>query len=228
MKQPVLIYGAAGLGSLVHDILLQGEEYDPIAYLDSDVSKQGTIIGGLPVAGDLTAVESFIIRGVTAAIVAIGDGRLRAAYAEELTRRGIALISAVHPLCSIALSARIGEHVIVGPRASICVNAQVGAHAIISAGCIVDHDCMLDEGAFLHPAVRLAGAVRVGRNATLAIGSSVIPGRVIGAGSHVGAGAVVIRDVPPGRRVSGAPATLDDTARSHFVADAGDCPAISQ
>jgi len=46
----------------------------------------------------------------------------------------------------------------------------------------------------------------VGSRAMLGVGASVIPGVRIGEGAVVGAGSVVLRDVPPGETVAGAPA----------------------
>ncbi|MFN0135796.1 MAG: NeuD/PglB/VioB family sugar acetyltransferase [Phycisphaerae bacterium] len=215
----VLIYGASGLGSLTLDILMVAGQFRPIGFLDSDREKLGTIVDGLPVLGGLDAISATRIARLAGIVVAVGDGRVRAALGDECRRRGLQLISAIHPLASISPSATVGAHVIIGARSTVCVNVSIGDHAIISAGCIVDHDCVLEQGAFLHPAVRLAGGVRVGRNAVLHIGSSVIPGRKIGDAALVGPGSVVIRDVPSGLSVQGVPAQQSVSDTSRFVAD---------
>lgn len=218
MTTDVLIYGAGGLGSLAHDILLQQERYRPIGFLDSDQERVGTIVDGLPVIGDLNALTEARARRISGIVVAIGDGRVRAEIGEECRRRGVELVSAIHPLASISPSAALGRHLIIGARSNICVNVRIGDHTIISAGCIVDHDCVLESGAFLHPAVRLAGGVCVGRNAVLQIGASVIPGLKIGDAAIVGPGSVVIRDVPSGLAVNGVPAQQPLRDESRFVA----------
>jgi acetyltransferase EpsM len=48
--------------------------------------------------------------------------------------------------------------------------------------------------------------VRVGKGAALGVGACVVPGRSVGDWAIVDPGSVVIRDVPPAARVSGAPA----------------------
>lgn len=200
------IFGAGGLGQLVHDIVRQHPEAQVVGFLDSDTALHKRTRDGLTVLGGLSAVERLRWAGLTHAIVAIGENRLRVQIAAALQERGLELASAIHPLASFARTSRLGAHVVVGPRATVCVHADIGEHCVISAGAIVEHDVRIGAGAFLHPAVRLAGGVHVGAGATLEIGASVIPGVRIGAGARVGAGSVVIRDVPSGARVSGVPA----------------------
>jgi sugar O-acyltransferase (sialic acid O-acetyltransferase NeuD family) len=215
--EDVAIYGAGGFGSEVQDILRQGSQYRPVAYLDSDTAKHGTIVGELPVLGGLAKVEELQRQGVHCIVVAIGDNLTRAAHAETLYAHGMRLISAIHPLASISPSAKLGEHVIIGPRATVCVHVSVGSHAVLSAGAICDHNAEIGIGAFLGPAVRLAGGVKIGEFARLEIGATVIPGRMVGNSAQVEAGAVVIRDVPPGARVAGIPATPCHAFGSRFV-----------
>ena len=213
------IFGAGGLGCLVHDILLQTKRYRPVAFLDSDPRKHGRTIDGLKVRGGIEQVPALRRTGVTAVIVAIGDGYVRGRLAEQLRQQGMSLVSAIHPLASIAPSARLGDHLIIGARAIVCVHASVGNHCVLLAGSIVEHDNQLGTGVFLHPAVRLAGGVSIGDYANIAIGSCVIPYRKVGREARVEAGAVVIRDVIPGMTVGGAPAVRTGTGTSRFVRD---------
>jgi sugar O-acyltransferase (sialic acid O-acetyltransferase NeuD family) len=218
----VVIFGAGGLGGLVHDTLLQAGTYRPTAFLDSDPRKHGRIIDGLAVRGSLERVSALRREGTAAVIVAIGNSRVRVRVAEQLRASGMRLVSAIHPLASIASTATLGDHLIIGARAIVCVHASIDDHCVLSTGSIVEHDNQLDRGVFLHPAVRLAGGVRVGEYATLGIGASVIPYRKVGRGARVEAGAVVIQDVIPGSVVAGAPAVRVGNDTPHFIqSDAG-------
>lgn len=213
------IFGAGGLGLLVHDTLRQIGHWRVAAFVDSNAALHGTRIDGVPVAGGMDCVAQLLRRGVRNGIVAIGFNETRTRIAQELRELGVQLVSVVHPLANIAPSARVGEHVLIGPRATICVHARVGAHAVISAAAIVEHDNVLAEGVFLHPAARLAGGVRVDQFATIGIGASVIPGRRIGAAARVEAGSVVIADVAPHSIVAGIPAR-ETRPRGAFEPDA--------
>jgi sugar O-acyltransferase (sialic acid O-acetyltransferase NeuD family) len=206
--EPIAIFGAGGLGCLVHDILLQIGRFRIVAFLDSDRERHGREIDGLPVLGGMDIVSTLPCSGVEKIVVAIGDNHARVLVAETLRRAGLQLASAIHPLASISPTALLGEHLIIGPRVTVCVHARIGAHCVLSAGAIVEHDNELGTGVFLHPAVRLAGTVKIEDGATVCIGASIIPGRRIGRWSRVEPGSVVIRDVPPDTIVGGAPATV--------------------
>ena len=223
--EDVVIYGAGGLGCLVQDILIQAGQYRPVAFLDSDPAKHGTNVMNMPVRGGGEQIAALLDAGVRGAIVAIGENVARVAVAETLAAHGLQLFSAIHPLASISRSAQIGEHVIIGPRAIVCVHVRIGAHTVLSAGAIAEHDNVVGRGVFLYPAVRLAGTVTVDDFATVGIGASVIPGRRVGRGAYVEPGAVVIHDVPPNTTVGGVPAERRAGPRSRFVAN---CPPSPQ
>lgn len=204
--QPVLIFGAGGLGQLVLETVRQANQFQPVGFCDSEPRLTNRVIDGVPVLGGWDAAAAAHRRGIRHAVVAVGFPPERVELAEQLAVVGFSLISAVHPLATIAPTARLGPHVLIGPRVTVCVHAEIGAHCIVSAGSIIEHDNRLGVAAFLHPAVRLAGGVTVGDYATLGIGCCVIPGRSVGAHAHVAPGAVVIRNVPESGRVAGAPA----------------------
>jgi len=215
----LVIFGAGGLGRLVYDTLLQAGRFCPIAFLDSDAGKRGQTIDGVAVRGGMEQVPALRRDGVTAITVAIGDSYVRVRLAELLRRQGMRLVSAIHPLATIAPSARLGNHLIAGARTIICAHASVADHCVLSTGSIVEHDNQLGIGVFLHPAVRLAGGVKIDDYAILGIGSCVIPYRQVGSAARVEPGGVVIRDVLPGTTVSGAPATRCGDKESYFVRD---------
>ncbi len=213
----VAIFGVGGLGRLVLDTFLQTDCFRPVALLDSDPRKHGQTVDGLTVHGGLEQVPALRRRGISTIIVAIGDSRVRVRLAERLRQQGMRLASAIHPLTSIAPSARLGDHVIAGARTIICAHASVGDHCVLSTGSIVEHDNQLGTGVFLHPAVRLAGGVTIDDYASLGIGACVIPYRRVGSGARVEPGSVVIRDVLPGTTVSGAPAARLARETSSFI-----------
>ncbi len=151
--QPVAIFGAGGLGRMVRDILLQSAAVRPAVFLDSDQDKHGLEIDGLPVIGGLERLGEVRERGLSGVVVAIGDNDVRIELAEEIRARGLRLISAIHPSAIRSPTVACGEHVIMGPRAALCVHAVIGAHVIIGAGAIVEHDNHIGAGASLAPAV---------------------------------------------------------------------------
>jgi sugar O-acyltransferase (sialic acid O-acetyltransferase NeuD family) len=213
----VAIYGSGGLGRVVRDVLLAGQRHRVVAFLDSDEARHGTKVDGLDVCAGAEHVNRLLKDGQIGVVVAIGDNHTRVAIAEQLRQHGVPLISAIHPLATVAPSARLGDHLIIAARATVCVHAEIASHCVISTGAIVEHDNCLECGVFLHPAVRLAGGVTVQERATLGIGACVIPYRRIGHRALVEPGSVVIREVLPGTTVGGVPAARRADGPSRFV-----------
>jgi len=203
----VAIFGAGGLGAVVYDILVAGGRFAPALLVDRTPAEASCLHTGLELVGSERAAQILRERRIRHAVVAIGETEERARVAAALAAQGIELVSAIHPSAAIAGSARLGDAVIIGPRATVCVHARVDDLAIVSTGAIVEHDNRIGVAAVLHPAVRLAGGVEVGPHAVLGIGACVIPGRKIGERARVEPGSVVIRDVLPGDTVGGVPAT---------------------
>lgn len=79
----------------------------------------------------------------------------------------------------------------------------------IEDNCAVDnlvhiaHDCHLGRGSQVTACALLAGRVTVGENGYVGPNATISNGITIGAGAQVTLGAVVIRDVPPGEKVTG-------------------------
>jgi UDP-perosamine 4-acetyltransferase len=209
----VAIFGAGGLGRMVRDILCQAGRHRPVAFLDSDERKWRQRVDDLPVIGGTDAWPRLRDDGVRGLIVAIGNNAVRRRLATDLQARGAELVSAIHPLASIARTARLDQHVIVGPRVCICVHAAIGPHGVLSSGAIIEHDNVIGTAAFIHPAVRLAGGVLVEDEAVLGIGACVIPGRRVGRRAIVEPGAVVINHVAAEEIVGGVPAVARAAAQ---------------
>jgi UDP-perosamine 4-acetyltransferase len=205
----ILIIGAGGHGKVVLDILRAGGRYEPVGYLDADPALAGTTVGGLPVLGAANLLPKLRQQQkVRSAIVAIGDNRTRARYAQLLREQGFELINAVHPSAVVSPTARLGANVVVAAGAVICTEAVVGDSTIINTAAIVDHEVQVGDATHVSPGVCLAGRVRVGASAFLGIGAQVLPCLSVGEGATVGAGAVVIRDVPPFATAVGVPARV--------------------
>ena len=204
-----LIVGAGGHGKVVLDILRAGGQHRPVGFVDADPRLHGTTVGGLPVLGGVHQLTRLVgPHKVAAAIIAIGDNRARAGYADAVLAAGLQLATAVHPSAVVAESAVLGRNVVVAAGAVVCAEARIGDHAIVNTGATVDHECDVGPGVHVCPGAHLAGRVRVEAGAVIGLGANVIQCLRVGAGATVGAGAVVIRDVPPGVTVVGVPARV--------------------
>jgi UDP-perosamine 4-acetyltransferase len=205
----IVIIGAGGHGKVVLDILRVGGRYEPVGFLDADPVLAGTTVGGLPVLGAANLLPRLRQQQkVRAGIVAIGDNRTRALYAQLLREQGFDLITAVHPSAVVSPNARLGANVVVAAGAVICTEAVIGDSAIINTAAIVDHEVQVGAATHVSPGVCLAGRVSVGPSALLGIGAQVLPCLSVGEGATVGAGSVVLQDVPAFATAVGVPARV--------------------
>lgn len=203
----VVIIGAGGHGRVVLDIVRATGRYTPAGFIDADAARAGSTFAGLPVFGPIHLLPRLLKQqNVTHAIVAIGDNRARARYAELVRANGMELASAIHPSAVVSPNAVLGRNICVCPNAVIQTDARIGDSAIINTAAVVEHECVLGEAVHVAPGALLAGRVEVGDGAFLGLGARVIPCMKIGAHATVGAGAVVIEDVPPDATVVGVPA----------------------
>jgi len=202
----VAIIGAGGHGRVVLDIIRSAGVHRPVGFIDGNPLLQGRRIDGLPVLGDLSALEKLKFDGLEGAIVAIGDNGIRREYVETIDGFDLTLVNAIHPSANVASNCSIGSNVVIAAGSVTCAHCQIGNSVILNTGCVVDHETVVGNAAHVCPGARLAGRVIVESGAFIGIGATVIQNLRIGSDAVVGAGAVVIRDVPPGSTVVGVPA----------------------
>jgi sugar O-acyltransferase (sialic acid O-acetyltransferase NeuD family) len=206
MSQRLLIIGAGGHGKVVAD-LVTALRHTAVGFVDGDPARVGQIVGGIPIVGAMNRLEHLAREfDADAAVVAIGDNRVRLEHLRELRRTGLRGVTLVHPHATVAHSATLGEGTVICAGARICADATIGDGGIVNTNAVVDHECVLEPACHVCPAAALAGRVSLGQGAFVGIGASVIQCLSIGAWSTVGAGATVTRDVEPGSTVVGTPA----------------------
>jgi UDP-perosamine 4-acetyltransferase len=203
----ILIVGAGGHGKVVLDILKAAGAHRPVGFLDADPSLAGSSLHGLTVLGQVNLLPKLKSKA-RGAIVAIGDNRARARYADMLRTEGYELISAIHPRACVSPSAKLGGSVVIAAGASVGADAELGDCVIVNTSAVVEHECRIESAAHICPAAALAGRVRVGEMAFVGLGCRVIQCLKIGRHATVGAGAVVIADVPDYSTVVGVPARV--------------------
>jgi acetyltransferase EpsM len=203
MNNPLLIWGAGGHSRVVLDIVRGIGRFEPIVFIDDDLSKAGLAFCECPIIGGPDILHQF---AGSAFVIAVGDNRTRARCFDRALDNGLLPAALVHPTAVIAPSARIGRGTIVMPGVIVNAGAVIGENCIINSGAIIEHDCRIGSHAHVSPRVVLGGGVTVGPLAHVGIGAVVLPGAVIGEESIVGAGAVVLKEAPAHSTVVGVPA----------------------
>ena len=204
----IVIIGAGGHGKVVLDILHLANQVNPVGFIDADPALAGTMICGLPVLGAINMLPKLRGQKIKAAIVAIGDNRIRPSYAKMVQEAGLDLINAIHPAAFVSPTATLGKNVVIAAGAVVSTEAKIADSVIINTSATVDHECEIGPAAHICPGARIAGRVRIGAGAFIGTGAIIIPCLSIGEHTMIAAGAVVIRDIPPYAVVMGVPAKV--------------------
>ncbi len=207
MENPVIIFGAKGLGPVALDIFLQNKVV-VYGFLDDDASLHGTEVDHVAVLGrpDDDGFLKLIGRKCEA-FVAVDDNRYRKTLVSMLNeRRKVMPVNALHERAYLASSMTMGHGNFVNVGASLGAFVQIGHHNLVQAG------ATLDYGVTLGDFVQVGAGSVVGAGATLAdevfvgSGAVIVPGIKVGKGARIGAGSVVIENVAAKATVFGNPA----------------------
>lgn len=201
----VAVAGAGGMGREALAWLRDARpDVEPVAFLTANRPEIPTGADvGLPV---LRSFRELLDLGVSAVVLAIGEGAVRRRVAGEAEEAALPLLTVIHPAAFIGPGVVAGPGVTVAPGAVLTRDVRLGVGAIVNFQAAIGHDCQIADFAFIGPGAILAGDVRVGEGAMVGAGAVLLPGRVIGERATVGAGSVVTRDVPSGCVVIGNPA----------------------
>lgn len=209
-EQPrkLLVFGAGGHAKSVIAAIDAGSEQEVAAILTEVEAEAGSSLLGHPVVHRAAGVAWARSAGVSHAIVAIGDNRVRARIGQSLAAEGFTLATVIHPLAWVAPAATIGPGSFVHVFAVVGPASSIGPGSIISAHAVVGHDTMVGAWAHLTPGTRIGGGATIGEGAFLGMGCTVLPRVKIGAHASVGANSVVHKDIPEGAIVAGNPARM--------------------
>jgi UDP-perosamine 4-acetyltransferase len=200
---PIIVVGAGSHAKVIIE-LLRAAGWQPAGVVDPAPSQPALF--GVPVLGGDEVLPRLRSEGLATACVALGGNSLRQTIGQRLRDLGFAQPTAIHPAAFISPSARIGAGTVVMARAVVGTDANVADWAIINTNAVIEHDNRIGEAAHIAPGCALAGNVVVGTLALVGVGCAVRPGITIGERAIVGAGSAVVRDVPAGIVVAGAPA----------------------
>ena len=94
----IVIVGAGGHGRVVLDIFRDNHQFAIAGFLDSNVKVHGAYISDKKVLGDISMIPQLHDLGIGGAIIAIGDNRIRCAYAEAFEKASCGISPAVSAL----------------------------------------------------------------------------------------------------------------------------------
>jgi sugar O-acyltransferase (sialic acid O-acetyltransferase NeuD family) len=206
-KNPVIIFGAKGLGRVALDIF-QSNDVVVYCFLDDDETLHGKEISDIAVLGG-TDDEGFLkyLGKKCSAFVASDDNKYRESLVEMLKNdHKVMPVNAIHSLAYISELAFIGHGNMVNAGVVVNSNVRIGSHCIISCGALIDFDTELEDFVQLGVGSIINSGVKIGKGAFIGSGVTVVSGVTIGKKARIGAGSVVVADVKAGETVFGNPA----------------------
>jgi UDP-perosamine 4-acetyltransferase len=204
--RPILGFGSGGHCKVVIEIIRRLGVWEISGLLDTDESRAGEIVGGVPVLGNDDMAAKLFAKGIRTAFVgigSIGSTESRRNVFSILRGLGFELPVLVHPSASVAFDTMIGPGTCLMPGVIVNPGACIGESAILNSGSIIEHDCRISSFVHISPGATLGGDVHVGDGTHVGIGAVIRQGIQIGKNAIIGAGAVVVKDVEDGATVIG-------------------------
>jgi sugar O-acyltransferase (sialic acid O-acetyltransferase NeuD family) len=207
MENPVIIFGANGLGAVALDIFKRNNVV-VYAFLDDNKELHNTEIDDIAILGS-TDDEGFtkLIGKKCDAFVAIDEQKVRKSIVEMVNEvRKVQVINAVHDQAVVASTAEIGHGNLIAAGAIVNARAKVGNHNILHSKVLVDYDAEIGDYVQIGAGSTIGAGVTIEDNVFIGTGVTIVGGVKIGKGARIGAGSVVIEAVKARETVFGNPA----------------------
>jgi acetyltransferase-like isoleucine patch superfamily enzyme len=201
-----LVLYTAGSGSreilvAIRDANRHQPTWEPVAFVDEDEGKIGTIIDGLPVVGpDFDHGPG--IHGICGTM----DPVVRKRMSEQLIEgRGQTLASIIHHSVLMADDVRHGAGLVLMPGVKVNFDVRFGKGVHVLWNCMLGHGLRVaDYGTVLTNVTVLAGCT-IGYGASVGSGSVLSPGATVEDGALVGVGTTLLKSVSAGQSVISMP-----------------------
>ncbi len=207
MENPVIIFGASGLGKVALEIF-KSNQIIVYSFLDDDKKLHGQEIDEVQVMGS-TEDEQFlkILGKKCEAFVALDDNRLKKSLVKMLmTDYQVMPVNAIHASSFISPTAILGHGNLVSAGTIINTFAKIGNHCILNTKAVIDYEAELADFVQVGAGTVVGSGAKIEESAFIGAGVTIVAGIHIGKNARVGAGSLVMRDVPDGETVFGAPA----------------------
>lgn len=206
MKEPIIIYGAGGLGKEVLSLIRAMDTFDPVGFIDDGLRK-GTEVKGLKVLGGVDTIN--VMATPVNLVLAVGDPSTKAMLIKKMIDPArVYFPTLIHPSAIIQEETMVslGMGTIICAGCVLTTDIVVGNHVLLNLNTTVGHDVAIGDYASVMTGVNIAGNVKIGDGVMIGSGANIINNVSVGSFAKVGMGAVVIRDVDPQATVVGVPA----------------------
>lgn len=207
MKEPILIYGAGGLGKEVLSWVRTLNHFEPIGFIDDGV-KKGTFVKGIKVLGGVDFLNSY--SPPVNMVLAVGDPSTKAMLVKMIDPSRVYFPVLIHPSVIIqdegAVSIAGGS--IISAGCILTTDISIGAHVLVNLNTTIGHESSIGDFTSIMPGSNIAGGVKIEEGVLVGSGTNIMNGLHVGAYSKIGMGSVVISNVVSKTTVAGVPARV--------------------
>jgi len=209
MEQPVIVFGAGGLGKLALEIF-HSNDVVVYGFLDDDKSLHGELIDEISILGSTDDQEFLKLIGQKCqAFIAENDKKLKMDLVELLKeKRTVMPVNAIHTSAYLSSTSSMGHGNLISAGVVVNAQARLGNHDILHAHCTIDYEVSIKDYVEIGAGGIIGSGVSIGSGVFIGAGATLISGITIGDHARIGAGSVVISDVDENETVFGNPAQI--------------------
>ncbi|MBE7423381.1 MAG: UDP-3-O-(3-hydroxymyristoyl)glucosamine N-acyltransferase [Bacteroidia bacterium] len=207
-RRKTVVLGSGALARMVGGILKADSAVELVGFTDANPARHGQALCDLPILGSDDMLPGLRRQGVSHAVIAAGDPRLRKRLAALLRELDIELANAVHPHAFVAPEVRLGRGIIVLPGAVLADNPAIGDNTFIGQAATIAHDSTIGCHCLIGGRSAIGGEVSVGDTALVGWGAIIGPRHSVGTGAVIASGANVMSDIPENAVAAGSPARV--------------------
>jgi sugar O-acyltransferase (sialic acid O-acetyltransferase NeuD family) len=212
MENPVIVFGANGIGRIAKDIF---ERNGNVVYgfLDDSKALHNTELDEVVILG-ATDDDGFLklIGKKCEAFIATDDTKLKKHLTEMVNEvRHVQVVNAIHPDSSVGSQTIIGHGNLIDRGARLAPGVTVGSHCIIHANAVLGVGAVIGDYVQIGAGAIIGEGVNIQNESFIGAGVTVVANITIGEKARVGAGSVVVSAVKNNETVFGNPAQKINT-----------------
>lgn len=207
MENPVIIFGADGLGKVALEIFKRNQ-VEVYCFLDDNKQLHGKEIDNIQVMGSTEDEQFLKILGKNCeAFIATDDNRLKKSLVKTLTNEyKVMPVNAIHDMAYISATAQLGHGNLIAAGVFINVDTKIGSHCVLNTKAVIEYEAQINDFAQIGAGAIIGAGAVVGEGAFIGAGVTIVAGITIGKNARIGAGSLVMQNVAEGETVFGVPA----------------------
>ncbi|MBL8492470.1 MAG: hypothetical protein JNM82_16960, partial [Rhodocyclaceae bacterium] len=162
VKPRLVVLGSGAAARMVGGMVLAADAFELAGFTDANAARHGELLCGRPILGDDGILPDLRRQGVSHAVVAAGEPRLRRRLGALLRAEGFELASVVHPHAYLAPEVRLGQGVIVLPGTVMMDNPVIGDNVFVGQSVAIGHDVVVGDDCLVGGRAALGADVIVG------------------------------------------------------------------